>query len=134
MKAYAAFLPKQLYFSAPPAMAPDALPNGRVKRALGAYVDAFKPTGVRPDVGHSLAWDPAWLVIDAYKKLGLNATATQIRDYVVGLRGWAGINGQYDFRSIPQRGVRADNVIIARWDTTKDTWVAMSKLGGEPLR
>lgn len=134
MKAYAAFLPKQLYFPVIPAMAPDQLQNGPVKRAVTGYLDGFKAIGARPDVGQSLAWDPALLVVDAYKKLGLNATASQIRDYLTALRGWAGVAGLYDFRAIPQRGVGTDNAVMARWDAAKNSWVAVSKLGGDPLR
>jgi branched-chain amino acid transport system substrate-binding protein len=133
MKAYAAFLPKELYFALPPAMAPDQLPNGPVKRAVTAYLNAFKPSGTRPDIGQALAWDPAMLVIDAYKKLGLNATAAQIKAFVDAQRGWVGINGQYDFQAVPQRGVGVNSVVIGHWDPAKDTWVGVSKLGGKPL-
>jgi branched-chain amino acid transport system substrate-binding protein len=134
MKAYASFMPREFYFAAPPAIAPDQLPNGPVKRAVNTFIDAFKPVGTRPDIGQSLAWDPTFLVIDAYKKLGLDATAAQIKDFIDGQRGWVGINGQYDFRAVPQRGVGVNNVIMVRWDSGKDTWVGVSKLGGEPLK
>lgn len=133
MKAYASFMPKDLLFAAPPAVAPDQLPNGPVKRKVMEFIDAFKSTGTRPDIGQALAWDPTFLVIDAYKKLGLNATAAQIRDYLANLRGWVGINGAYDFRAVPQRGVGVKNVVIVRWDPAKETWVGVSKLGGAPL-
>jgi branched-chain amino acid transport system substrate-binding protein len=134
MKAYASFMPKELYFAAPPAIAPDQLPNGPVKHAVDTFISAFKTSGTRPDIGQSLAWDPAFLVIDAYKKYGLNATAEQIKDFIDGQRGWVGINGQYDFHAVPQRGVGVNNVIMVRWDPAKDTWVGVSKLGGEPLK
>jgi len=134
MKAYADFLPKELYFSVPPAMAPDQLPNGPVKRAVNIYLDAFKNIGIRPDSSQALAWDASLIVIDAYRKLGTNATSAQIRDYIAGLRGWPGAAGSYDFRAIPQRGVGTTNAVVARWDRAKDTWSAVSRLGGEPLR
>jgi branched-chain amino acid transport system substrate-binding protein len=135
MHAYASFMPKELIFSAMPAIAADNLPNGPVKRKAVDYISAaIKATGARPDTGYLAAWDPAVLVIEAYKKLGLNATATQIRDYISNLRGWVGIDGTYDFKAIPQRGVGASSVIMVRWDATKDNWVAISKFGGEPLK
>ncbi len=133
MKAYASFMPKEFYFAAPPAIAPDQLSNGPVKRKVTDYINAFKSSGTRPDIGQSLAWDPAFLILDAYKKLGLGASAAQIKDYLDNLRGWVGINGQYDFRTVPQRGVGVSNVIMVRWDAAKDTWVGVSKLGGKPL-
>ena len=133
MKAYAAFMPKELYFPAAAAFAPDQLSDRAVKRKVLDFVDAFKATGTRPDAGYVVAWDPGLLVVDAYKKLGLNATAAQIKDYLAGLRGWVGINGRYDFRAIPQRGVGAGAVIMVRWDPAKESWVGTSKPGGEPL-
>jgi branched-chain amino acid transport system substrate-binding protein len=133
MKAYAQFMPKELYFTAPPAIAPDQLPSGAVKRAVTAYINAFKPSGTRPDIGQALAWDPTMLVLDAYKKLGFNATAEQIKDFIDGQRNWVGINGVYDFHAVPQRGVGVGSVLMVRWDPAKDTWVGVSKLGGKPL-
>jgi branched-chain amino acid transport system substrate-binding protein len=133
MHAYADFMPKELLFAAMPAIAPDELPNGPVKRKAMDYINAFKPIGMRPDTGNLAAWDPAILVVEAYKKVGLNATASQLKDYIAGQRGWVGIDGQYDFRAIPQRGVGASSVIMVRWDAAKDAWIGVSKFGGEPL-
>ena len=133
MKAYASFMPKELYFPAPPALAADDLPNGLMKRKVMDYVGAIKATGTRPDVGYVAAWDPALLIIDAYKRLGAGASADQIRAYIAAVRGWVGINGAYDFHATPQRGLGVNNVIMVRWDVAKDTWTAASKLGGQPL-
>ena len=134
MHAYASFMPKELLFTAMAPIAPDAIPNGPVKRKATEYINAFLATGTRPDTGFLAAWDPAVLVIEAYRKLGVNATAAQIRDYIDGLRGWVGIDGTYDFHAVPQRGLGASNVIMVRWDPTKDNWVGVSKFGGEPLK
>jgi branched-chain amino acid transport system substrate-binding protein len=134
MKAYAGIMPKDLYFPTAPALAANELPNGPVKRSVLEFINAFKQSGTRPDAGYVAAWDPALLIIDAYKKLGVNASATQMRDYLANLRGWSGINGAYDFRAIPQRGLDSTSVMIVRWDTAKDSWVGMSKPGGAPLK
>lgn len=133
MKAYAAFLPRQLYFPGPPVLAPESVPPGRVRNAIAAYVAAFKAAGIAPDMGQTLAWDPALLIIEALKALGPDADATQIRDYLAALRSWDGVNGHYDFLANPQRGVGVDSVTIDRWDASKGTWVGMSKPGGTPL-
>jgi branched-chain amino acid transport system substrate-binding protein len=134
MHAYASFMPKELLFTAMPPIAADSLPNGAVKRKALAYIDAFKAVGTRPDTGFLAAWDPAVLIVEAYRKLGVNATATQIRDYIAGLRGWTGIDGVYDFKAIPQRGIGTNGVVMVRWDSSKDNWVAVSRLGGMPLK
>lgn len=134
MHAYASFLPKDILFAGTPPIAADSIPNGPVKRKALEFLNDFKPTGQRPDTGYLAAWDPAAMIVDAYRKLGLNATAAQIREYLSNLRGWTGINGVYDFKAIPQRGIGPSSVVLVRWDPQKDTWVAVSKYGGEPLR
>lgn len=133
MKAYAPFMSKQLYFAAFPWVSPDQIRDPDVKRAVDAYLDAFKPLGVRPDIGQSLAWDSALLVIDAFKHLGTNATAVQIRDYLENTgvtHSFVGIYGKYDFKAIPQRGLDTRSVVMARWTPQKNSWVAESQPGG----
>ncbi len=135
MKAYAGFIPGELLFPAPPAAALDQLAPGPVRSAVQAYVDAFKANGgVRPDIGQCLAWDPTMIVLAALKKLGLGATGEQIRSTIAALKGYVGVNGVYDFKAVPQRGIGVDAVVMVRWDPAKDTWVGVSKLGGAPLK
>jgi branched-chain amino acid transport system substrate-binding protein len=134
MKAYGQFLPKELYFAVPPFFAAGRLPNGPVKNAVSAFVAAFAAAGIKPDIGQALAWDPAFLTIDALKRLGPEANAQQIKSYLENLRGWNGIDGTYDFRSVPQRGVGINSVVITRWDPVKQGWTGMSKMGGMPLK
>jgi len=133
MKQYASFLPKELYFPGSAAFAPEQLPNGPVKRAVSAYLDAFKAINVRPDQGHLFVWDPINILVAALNKLGPNATPAQLRDFINGYRG-AGVFGEYDFRAVPQRGVGVTSVVMVRWSPEKDTWVGVSRAGGEPLR
>ncbi len=73
-------------------------------------------------------------MFDAYKKFGLEMTSAQLREYLAGLKGWTGINGAYDFPSVPQRGLGSGWVIMVRWDKAKDDWTAVSGPGGAPLR
>ncbi|HEY2555403.1 MAG TPA: hypothetical protein VGI15_09130, partial [Candidatus Cybelea sp.] len=94
------------------------------------FQDAFKAAGLRPDEGYISLWDASLLIVEAYRKLGTNATAAQIRSYIAGQRNWAGIDGTYDFVTVPQRGVGAGSVVIVRWDRSKDNWIGVSKLGG----
>jgi branched-chain amino acid transport system substrate-binding protein len=134
MKAYAAFMPKDLIFPGSPPFALDQLPNGALKKSVAQYAAAFKAAGIQPDEGYVLAWDPIYMFIDAIKKLGVNATAEQIRDYFDSLNGWTGVLGTHDFKAVPQRGVGVESVTMVRWDTGKGTWVGVSKPGGEPLK
>ncbi|MGA2393781.1 MAG: ABC transporter substrate-binding protein [Candidatus Lustribacter sp.] len=134
MKQFAAIMPRELISAGPPNIVLDTLPNGQVKDAVRRYVDAFKPLGIRADISEANGWDPAQIIISGLKKLGPNATAAQLKDYVSNLHGYAGACGMYDFRTGDQRGLTASqNLIMVRWDVPKDTWVAISKFGGTPL-
>lgn len=133
MTAYAAFLPPQLYFFASPPFAPEVVPNGPIKRAVNVFLAAFKSAGIRPDQGEMLPWDATSLVVNALRKYGVDATATQIRDSIAGTESFDGIYGHFDFRSVPQRGLDASNLVIVRWDSARQQFVGASKMGGEPL-
>jgi branched-chain amino acid transport system substrate-binding protein len=50
-----------------------------------------------------------------------------------GLRGWTGVNGSYDYKTNPQRGVGENNVVMVRWDQQANKGIAVSKLGGAPI-
>lgn len=134
METYRSYLPRQVYFAAPPSIAPEQLSNGAVKAAVLKFIQAFKPTGVRPDYSHALAWDPTMLTFSALNDLGLNATADQVANYIDGLRAWSGVEGQYNFRSLPQRGVGQSSAVLVRWSAKDRTWVGVSKPGGMPLK
>jgi len=110
---------------------PDQLARGQLRDAVAAYYRAFQTAGIRPDVLQTSAWDAAQLVITALRRLGPNATAAQVRDYIASLNGFTGVTGRYDFRAIPQRGVDwKSSVIMARWDPAKDSFVSVSPIGG----
>jgi branched-chain amino acid transport system substrate-binding protein len=86
--------------------------------------------GAKPDMVSIAAWDPSLLVASALRKLGPGVTAAQLRDYMDNLRGWVGVNGPYDFRAMPQRGLTENSLLIVRWDPTRNAAVAVSKFGG----
>lgn len=94
----------------------------------------FSP-GVHPAPGsyqYSAGVDTSALLAAAirYLKLGFDATPARIRTYIDGLHGWLGINGTYDFRAYPQRGIGLDAVIVLRWDPATETGIALSRPGG----
>jgi branched-chain amino acid transport system substrate-binding protein len=127
MSAYADTLPAQMYFPALLALTPEATGKGPLHDAQQNYLAAFKAVGVHPDEGHILAWDPTMIVVTALRSLGPDATATQIRDFILHLHGWVGVDGVYDFSSGNQRGVADNAAAIARWSPAKGTWVRVSR-------
>ena len=89
------YLPKDLYFPATRGFGAEP-GRGPVQTAQAVFFDGLKSAGLRPDIGTVISWDPLMLVIDAFRKLGPDATAEQIHTYLEGLKGWVGICG-HDF-------------------------------------
>jgi branched-chain amino acid transport system substrate-binding protein len=135
MKQFAGVLPKDLYF---PGLAYLAGPNTKeagpkVRVAIKRMYDAMKAQGAPVDFQGGIPWDPAQIVVDAYRKLGTSATHDQIRQFILGLKGYAGISGLYDFSDRAtgaQRGLTAKDVLLMRWNEAKSGWDAASKMGG----
>jgi uncharacterized protein YjlB len=73
-------------------------------------------------------------MVSAVQKLGFDAGAAQVRDYVNNLQGWTGINGLYNYHTYPQRGIGIDSVVVLRWDPAKEIGIPLSQPGGELLK
>lgn len=127
---YAAFLPSNLFFPGRRSLVLDPSAPPAVHAAEVTYFNALKAGGVRPSLLTTLGWDPALLIIDGLKKLGPDATAAQLNDFIQHQKGWVGINGIYDYTDGSQRGIGIDGVVIDRWDAAKGDFVAVSKPGG----
>jgi branched-chain amino acid transport system substrate-binding protein len=134
MSAYVSFLPKELLFCSGPFAAPDQITDRTMRSSVQALYDSLSRVGARPGFPGQTPWDPGQILIAAFRKLGTEATAAQVREYIASQRGWIGENGKYDFSAVPQRGLNGSSTVIVRWDTEKNTWVAASKLGGVPLK
>jgi branched-chain amino acid transport system substrate-binding protein len=135
MDQYAAFLPKQLYIPA----AKWVTHGSNVKRseaevaAQAKFDAAYKAAGVAPDVASAHGWDPTLMIVEGLRKLGPGATATQLHDYFLHLKGFEGINGNYDFEREPQRGLDVQDAVVTLWDPAKKNWVPVSQAAGAPL-
>jgi branched-chain amino acid transport system substrate-binding protein len=132
MSGYAGFLPNELLFTSGPFSAPDQITDRGMRKDVDALYASLRSVKV-PSFASQIVWDPALLIVAALRKLGTDATAEQVRAYIAGQRGWIGENGRYDFTSTPQRGLDGSSSLIVRWDASKSTFVAASKLGGKPL-
>lgn len=134
MHAMASLMPKAgLYFPATLVQAHASLPPGPVRDAQDRYFSAFQAAHVVAEPASSYAWDPALIVFDALRHLGLGATGEQVHGYIESLHGYAGINGIYDFRDGLQHGLTRSDGVVARWFPEKDDWIAVSRPGGDPL-
>jgi branched-chain amino acid transport system substrate-binding protein len=135
MAQYAAFLPKN--FLLPSSLIPEhdgvLTLDPRVEAVQHAMYATLKAHGVRADVATSVTWDSGLIIVEGLRKLGTAATATQLRDYIAGLTDFPGVNGVYDFKVFPGRGLGRDSATVVRYDPRGKSWVWLSKPGGEPL-
>jgi branched-chain amino acid transport system substrate-binding protein len=132
MKQYANFLPKVLLFPTMSVTTRGGVGPGPIHDAQAVYFKAFKAAGVQTDFQTAIIWDPANIILDAYRLLGVDATSDQIQRYIQQLHGWVGITGIYDFRDGSQRGVGVGVGVIGQWDPVKKDFIAVSRLGGYP--
>ncbi len=130
LQQYKGFLPNDLYFPSPRSIVEGAALAGPIRDAQSVYFKAFKAANIRPDLAATMAWDPALIIINAYRKLGTNASADKIRDYIEHLHGWVGINGVYDFTDGSQRGLEENACVILRFDRNSSSFASASRPAG----
>jgi branched-chain amino acid transport system substrate-binding protein len=81
----------------------------------------------------STSWDAAAIVIDALRKLGPIATAEQLKNHILSLTDYPGINGLYDFKTNPTHGLGLSAVVVLRWDDQSQRFKWASAPGGALL-
>jgi branched-chain amino acid transport system substrate-binding protein len=127
---YATIMPKRLLFTG--TVSAGVTPGPR-SAAMTRYVNALKDAGAAPDFGTNIVWDPAMIVVDALRALPANPAPDKVRDWILGLHGWTGIDGTYDFRDGSQRGVGQNATALFQWDAPTSGFLAASRPGGAPL-
>ena len=132
LKQYGGIVPKELLFPAVFGLTPSRVTDRATKAAVSVFDSELAKQGAPlPGFVHQTVWDPGMILVSALRKLGPNATAAQVHDYIENLRGWVGINGPYDFVAVPQRGLGLSSVVITKWDPGAERWEAVSKGGGD---
>lgn len=134
LRQYASLMPKQLIFPSQAYLAPETVTDKGVKDAIAVMTSELAALGAKPDQGHNSDWDGVMLVISGLRMLGIDTTPEKLRDYLANLKGWAGIDGRYDFTAEPQRGLDKKSIIMVQYDPAKESFFGISKGGGEPLR
>lgn len=134
MAQYAGLLPTAgLYLVIEPFMYPSVVPAGAMRRAVTNYVNSTKLPGQTGAAQAMFSWDPANIIIAALRSVGPNASAEQLKNYMLGLHGWFGACGEYDFRDNPH-GLMAKDGVVVRYNTAKSEFVPVSRLGsGIPI-
>jgi len=133
---YKSIMPSSpLYIPGIPSVVPEAITDRGVRRSIDAFYAAMKQQGVaKPDVAASIAWDVGRIIVEGYRKLGLEATPAQMRSFINNTRNWSNVLGIYDYKNSPQRGAQPEWLLMVRWDPENSKFIAVSKLGGSPLK
>jgi branched-chain amino acid transport system substrate-binding protein len=136
MRQYADFLPKELYMPSPqwPLELAGVVLDPQVVSAKKIFFDGLAAANVEADSAATLSWDPMLIFIDALRAQGLDASAEKIHQHIMGLKGFAGINGLYDFEKVPQRGLGSDSAVVTRWRPELKTWQIVSQPTGIPVK
>jgi branched-chain amino acid transport system substrate-binding protein len=130
---YASITPKEFYAAAPGYVA-NIAPSGDSRKAQQEYLSALASAGIHNDYITGIVWDAGLLVVSALQKLGTQATAAQIHDFIAHQAKFAGISGSYDFTDGSQRGLTGKDVMVMRYDKPSGEWVSVSNFGGLPKR
>ncbi len=128
MKQYADFLPRELYFEGVGYLSGLGTPAERAAQA--EFRQTIKEAGIQADFQSGMAWDPALIIVEALRKLGTNATASQLQAYIEQINDFPGISGRYNFRDGSQRGLSQKDLVVMRWDESAKTWTTVSGSGG----
>lgn len=135
MHQYEKLLPTDLEIPTGPGLVQDPrlkLDPG-IAKAAKAFADAFRSIGMQPDTTGGAGWDGCVIAATTLQKLGPDATAKQLRDAILAIKGWGGIWGIYDFSKVPNRGVDGSQVLMVKWDKAKQSFAPMTQPGGAPL-
>lgn len=106
----------------------------RVEAAQHDMYAALQARGLKADNMEATSWDAGLIVVAALRQLGPDATAEQVRDYIANLTDFAGIDGLYDFKKYPERGLGPESATVVRYDATTKTWEWLAQPGGAPLK
>ena len=135
MEQYKDFLPKQLIIPAALFVRHEGLYKLEpgVEAEQQKFYSALAAANIKPDYQAASAWDPANIIVGALRKLGTKATAEQVRAYIASQTDLPGVNGIYNFKKVPQRGLTVENVVVTRWDASVQNWIPVSLPSGAPL-
>lgn len=132
---YLSFYPKELVMPGVPYLVPNLPANSPLRAPIAEFFAAFKAANVKPEPGSApFIWDAASIVLSGLRKLGPTATATELKNYILGLRNFAGIDGVYDFSRGDAHGLSDQSVVMASWNTKTQEFYAVSGMGGVPLK
>lgn len=135
MNQWKGFLPKQVILAS--ALYPEhegvLKLDPRIEKAQHDMYAILKTHHLRADNMVATSWDAGLIVVAGLRQLGPNATAAQLQHFILNLTNFAGVDGIYDFKKYPQRGLGPDASTVTTYDIKTNSWKWLSKPGGAPL-
>ena len=135
MNQWKGFLPKQVILAS--ALYPEhdgvLKLDPRIEKAQHDMYAILKTHHLRADNMVATSWDAGLIVVAGLRQLGPNATAAQLQHFILNLTDFAGVDGIYDFKKYPQRGLGPDASTVTTYDVKTNSWKWLSKPGGAPL-
>ncbi len=135
MAQWESFLPKQLILAS--ALYPEhqglLTLEPRMEAAQHDMYAILKARNLKADNMVATSWDAGLIVVAGLKKLGAEASSAQLKDYIDNLTDFPGVDGIYDFKKYPQRGLGPDASTVTTYDAKTKAWVWLSQPGGAPL-
>jgi branched-chain amino acid transport system substrate-binding protein len=136
---YESFLPKDLVLSSALFPPHDGLLtlDPRVEKIQHEMYAILGKHGFKADNNTADTWDAALITITGLRALGPDATAEKLRQWIAGLKDFAGINGIYDFTQFPDRGLSHATSALVRYEpkgVDGAHWEWVSEIGGAPLK
>ncbi len=135
MAQWESFLPKQLILAS--ALYPEhdgvLTLDPAMEKAQHAMYAILKERNLKADNMVATSWDAGLIVVAGLRKLGPSATAAQLQEFIGNLTGFDGVDGIYDFKKYPQRGLGPEASTVTTYDPKTKAWLWLSKPGGEPL-
>lgn len=136
MHQWKSFLPKQLVLAS--ALYPEhdgvLKLDPRIEKAQHDMYAILKQHKLKADNMVGTSWDAGLIVITGLRKLGAKASAPQLRGFIANLTDFPGVDGIYDFKKYPERGLGPDASTVTTYDVATDSWKWLSKPGGAPLK
>jgi branched-chain amino acid transport system substrate-binding protein len=105
----------------------------RIEKAQHDMYAVLKEHHLRADNMIATSWDAGLIVVAGLRKFGPNASADQLKDFIANLTDFPGVDGIYDFKQYPERGLGPESSTVTTYDPKTDSWVWLSKPGGAPL-
>ena len=106
----------------------------RMEKLQHEMYAVLKQHKLKADNQAATSWDAGLIIVAGLRKLGNHATAAQLRDFIANLTDFPGVDGIYDFKKYPERGLGPDGSTVTTYDAKTNEWVWLSQPGGAPLK